>query len=135
MSVRSSTYLLDTSALLTLIEDEPGVDRVEQLLRNETVLVPWLALLEATYVSRRERGAEEAQRRYALIRALPAMFLWEVTETIILQASEFKAEYRLSLADAIIASYAASQGAALVHKDPEFEALTDSVRLESLPYK
>lgn len=31
-------YLLDTSAVLTLIEDEAGADRVEELLRHHTVL-------------------------------------------------------------------------------------------------
>ena len=135
MNVGGSAYLLDTSALLTLIEDESGVDRVEQLLRRETVFVPWLALLEATYVSRQERGADEAQRRYALIRALPATVLWDVSEAVTLQAAGFKAEHRLSLADAIIASFAVFQNATLVHKDPEFEALAGAVKLEALPYK
>jgi len=43
-------YLLDTSAVLTLIEDEPGADRVEALLRERGagVLLPFPVLLEAT---------------------------------------------------------------------------------------
>ncbi len=135
MSESRSPYLLDTSALLTLIEEEPGSDRVEHLVRHEAVILPWLALLETTYVTRQERGAAEAERRYALMKALPATILWEVEENVILKAAEFKAEHRLSLADALIASYAVSEGATLVHKDPEFEVLAGAVNLESLPYK
>ena len=43
--------------------------------------------------------------------------------------------HHLSLADAIIAAFAIQQGAILLHKDPEFEALTGQVSLEALPYK
>lgn len=59
-------YVLDTSALLALIESEEGADRVESLLRGEAVLLPCLTLLEVHYVTRQERGQGEADRRYAL---------------------------------------------------------------------
>jgi predicted nucleic acid-binding protein len=52
-----------------------------------------------------------------------------------LTASALEAEHRLSLADALIAAYARRRGAVLLHKDPEFEAVADSVELEALPYK
>jgi PIN domain nuclease of toxin-antitoxin system len=47
-------YLLDTSAILTLIEDEGGAARVEQVLRSQDVLVTWMSLLEVYYIY--ERG-------------------------------------------------------------------------------
>ncbi len=90
-------YLLDTSALLTLIEDEAGADRVEQLLTQAEVWLPWLALLEATYITRQERGESEAERRYALIKQLPATLLWEIDEPILLTAARLKADHHLSL--------------------------------------
>ena len=65
-------YLLDTSALMALIEDEAGAERVEQ---------------------------------------------------------------RVSFADALIAAFALRTGATLIHKDPEYDALTDVVDMERLPYK
>lgn len=40
----SKVYLLDTSALLAFMEKEEGDDRVKFILKNETVLIPWLAL-------------------------------------------------------------------------------------------
>lgn len=128
-------FVLDTSALMSLIEDEEGAERVEQVLREEKVWLPWLVLLEAAYITRQERGEDEANRRYALIKQLPATILWEVDEPILLTAARFKATCHLSLADAVIAACAFSQKATLLHKDPEFDALDGQMSLESLVYK
>lgn len=128
-------YVLDTSALLALIENEEGAGRVESLLREETVFLPCLTLLEVHYVTRQERGQGEADRRYALLRQLPCEILWNFDEPTLLTASRFKAGHRLSLADAMIAAFAQRQRSVLVHKDPEYEALAEEVELEPLPYK
>ena len=128
-------YLLDTSAILTLLEDEKGAERVEALLREGQVLLPFLVLLETYYITLQERSEAVADRRYALLKQLPATFLWSVDEPTLLTAARFKARYRLSLADALIAAFAVQQGAILVHKDPEFDVLAELVRQEALPYK
>ena len=131
----SEPYLLDTSALLTLIEDEDGAAWVETLLKEHDVFVPWLCLLELHYISQQEQGLSEANKRYALLRATNATFLWHASETLLLTAAGYKANHKLSLADTIIAAFAAERGAILVHKDPEYEVLEGEVRLEPLPYK
>ena len=128
-------YLLDTSAVLTLIEDEAGADRVQTIISEEEVWLPWIVLLEATYIARQNRGDEEADFRYALLVELPATILWEVDEALLLTASRIKAVHPLSLGDAIISAYAVQQDAILVHKDPEYEVLANELRLEALPYK
>jgi len=128
-------HLLDTSAILTLLEDEEGAERVEALLREGQVFLPFLVLLETYYITLQERSEAVADRRYALLKQLPATFLWSVDEPTLLTAARFKARHRLSLADALIAAFAVQQGAILVHKDPEFEALAELVRQEALPYK
>jgi predicted nucleic acid-binding protein len=133
--VARKAYLLDTSAILTLIENEPGSERVEEILREEDSFLPWPVLLEVHYISRQEQGQGEADRRYANIKQLPCKVLWQMDEPTLLTASRFKAAHRLSLADALIAAFAHQKEAILLHKDPEFEALTDQVELESLPYK
>jgi predicted nucleic acid-binding protein len=129
------TYLLDTSALLTLIEDEVGAGRVEELLRQQQVIIPWTCLLEVTYITRQERGTAEAERRYALVKSLPVTLVWHMEEASLLAAARLKATYRISLADALIAAYASRAGATLVHKDPEYEPLAGELQLEALPYK
>ncbi len=128
-------HLLDTSALLTLIEDEAGADRVEQVLRQGQVLLPWVTLLETYYISQQERDQAEAERRYALAKQLPATILWGMDEPILFTAARLKAAHRLSLADAIIAAFSIRENATLLHKDPEFEVLAGQLLLEALPYK
>ncbi len=56
-------------------------------------------------------------------------------EPALLEASRFKAEKRIPLADALIAGLASRLSAVLVHKDSEFEALNGVLDLEALPYK
>lgn len=130
-----SVYLLDTSALLTFIEDEDGSGRVEEVLRRVGTLLPWPVLMETYYISLREEGRAEADRRYALIRHLEAEILWDMNEQLLLIAARLKAEHHVSLADAIVAAYAIQHKAVLIHKDPEFEALAGLLPMEALPYK
>lgn len=133
--MNDNKYLLDTSAILALMEDEEGSDRVEEILRQEKVILPFPVLLEAYYISLQEKSKPEADRRYALLRHLPTSQLWQVDEPTLLTAARFKAHFHLSLADALIAAFAQQQQAILVHKDPEFEALAAEVAQEILPYK
>lgn len=129
-------YVLDTSALVALLEDEEGADRVESLMRlGDATLIPVVALLEVYYVSLRKRGEPEAARRYALFVRSGVRVLREMDDTILVTAARLKAGHRLSLADAIAAAYAIGLGATLVHKDPEFEPIADEVAQEALPYK
>lgn len=98
-------------------------------------MIPWVVLLEAYYISFQERGPDEADVRYALMKRLPATFDDVLDEPRLLTAGRFKATHRVSLADAIIAAVAHALAATLVHKDREYDALADEVRLEALPFK
>lgn len=128
-------YLLDTSALLALIEDEPGADQVEAAISSGNAVIPSLALLEVHYVTAQEKGKAEADRRYAWLKELSVELVWELDEATLLAAAGFKAQHRVSLADAWIAACASRRGLTLMHKDPEFEALKVEVPQRQLPYK
>ena len=121
--------------MFALIEDEDGADRVEQILEEDEILLPWLVLLEITYVSRQEWGEEIAALRYDMLKRLNAKILWEADESVLLTAANLKANNRLSLADSIIAAFAIQNKATLLHKDPEYDALKGQVEMEALPYK
>jgi predicted nucleic acid-binding protein len=108
---------------------------VEGVLRQAEVWLPWLVLLETRYITQQEQGEAEADIRYAMIKQLPVTIIWDIDEPTLLTAARLKATYQLSLADSIIAAFAIRQDATLLHKDPEFEVLTDQVLLEALPYK
>lgn len=131
----SPLYILDTSALVAFIEKEPGMEEVQALLGKQTILLPFVTLMETYYVTLQEQGQSIADKRYHFIRNLPITILWQVNETTLRVAARFKAAHRISFADALIAGFTAAHNAILVHKDPEYEALKGKIQLKPLPYK
>lgn len=132
--MNTDLFLPDTSAILTMMDSEEGADLVEDILRTREILLPALVLFEVYYKSIQYRGVETAELRYATLRSIRATHVSELTEPVLLKGGEFKAQYQISLADSIIAAYAFVHNATLVHKDPEFEALT-MVNQVKLSYK
>jgi ribonuclease VapC len=132
-------YVLDTSAILTLTDEEEGADEVEVLLNRARaedcqIEVCSISLMELSYITLREQGEDEAAQLVALVKSWPVTWVYS-DEKLLLQAANLKAFHRLSLADALIAAVAKLHGATLVHKDPEFESLSEQVSLLTLPYK
>ena len=133
MSVKR--YLMYTSALLTLIEDEPGADRVKEIFRRGQVILPWVALMEVYYMTLQEHGQQEAETRFAMLRHSSAEIIWNMDEATVIRAGRIKAANKVPFADSVISSLAIQTESILVHKDPEYEALEGQVEMESLPYK
>jgi predicted nucleic acid-binding protein len=125
-------YLLDTSALLTLIENGSGAARVENLLRNGEILLPWLVLLEVYYLSYQEDGEIKADQRLAMLKQLNLEIVMEAGEEVLLTAGRLRATHPISLADSIIAAFAVKHKAVLVHNDPAYRELASEVSLEAL---
>jgi predicted nucleic acid-binding protein len=133
----TESFVLDTSAVVALTDDEPGADTVERLLRQGGKIelrLSTVTLMELYYVAIRKHGTGAAARLIATVKAWPVTWV-EPTERILLQAGRLKADYRLSFADAIIAATAKLVGATLVHKDPEFLALAPELAQRELPFK
>jgi len=139
MSEATPAYVLDTSAWLTLIEDEAGSDAVQEILEQTqageaVVFVSFMSFMEVYYITLQEHGEGEALERVNLIAALPVLRV-ESTEGLNILAAELKAMHRLSVADAWIAALAKEREATLVHKDPEFKQVEDEIDVLELPYK
>ncbi len=128
-------YLLDTSAILSFLEDEKGADRVEEILKEGNFIIPFVVYLEIYYISVREKGVEIGERRYAMLKKLGGEYIDFVPEPVLLKAGLYKSKYNVSLADSIIAAFASARDATLVHKDPEYENLEKIIKEERLPYK
>ncbi|RJQ26569.1 MAG: type II toxin-antitoxin system VapC family toxin [Peptococcaceae bacterium] len=135
MNTKAERFVLDSSAIIALMEDEDGADRVAEVLTQRNSILPYMVLLEVYYISLRESSQADADRRYVLMKQLPVKILWNTDEAILLTAGRFKAFHRISIADAVIAAYAKLYNAVLLHKDPEYEALADEIKLENLPFK
>ena len=132
-------YLLDTSAILTLWNDEEGADDVESMLKQAesgraVIYASFMTYMEAYYRVYRVEGLESAKSIYAEIKSLP-IYKLDPDERILLRAGAIKANYRLSIADAWIVASAIEVSASLVHKDAEYEQLKDIVSMIILPYK
>ncbi len=126
-------FVLDTSALFSLIEEEAGKERVAQILQKEEFILPFVTLLEIHYITQQEQGLPEADRRYAVLKQ--SNVLWSFDEPTLLTAARLKAKNHISIADSMIAAVAIQNHATLVHKDPEYERLSEELELEALPYK
>jgi predicted nucleic acid-binding protein len=132
-------YVLDTSAWLAFIENEAGADIVFNLLEKArtgkiVILVSFMSFMEVYYITLQERDITEAQVRLQLMNSLPILRV-DSTEALGILASQFKASYHLSVADAWIAALAKERDTILVHKDPEFEQIEKEIKVLKLPYK
>ncbi len=139
MNETKKIYILDTSAILTYIEDEDGSDYVENLLIDAEkgiadIYVSFISLTEVFYITMREKDEPLAVERIKLIQSL-AMKIQESDEMVNINAGKLKARNSISLADAYIAALCQIHNGILVHKDPEYEKLAPMLKEHRLPYK
>jgi predicted nucleic acid-binding protein len=130
-------YLLDTSALLTLRDDEDGAQRVAEILyqaqqREAHCMGCFMSQMEVLYRVWKDEGETAGKLAYEMLQSLPVEWVHESRE-LLEAAARIKANHNLSLADAWIAASALLNNAVLVHKDPEFVSL--DIEQLALPFK
>jgi predicted nucleic acid-binding protein len=129
-------YVLDTSAGLTFLKEEPGVTLLDELFRDEQnqFIISFLIPFEIFYTTLRKHSRHTAD----LFLRTTLQFGFEIdyanSMDEIIAAGLLKGKFRLSAVDAWIAAPAVRRQAILVHRDPEFESLKDYLNLLSLPY-
>ena len=130
------TTLLDASALLALFFDEPGAEKVENLLHqaaeaDKPLLIAAVNWAEVLYRVERKNGAQGLARAKEFERTMPldvATLDRELAET----AAHLKNEHDLGLADAFAAAVAKSKKAELVTADTEFKPLEKEIKINWL---
>ena len=132
-------FVLDTSALITFLQNEDGADRIDQILHAArlnkcTIVISFISLTELYYILWQEQNESAAKETVALVKALPLAVVHS-DERLALMAGRIKATFRLSLADALIASTAILVKGILIHKDPEFIPLEKILNALVLPFK
>jgi ribonuclease VapC len=131
----TDSYVFDTSALLTLWNDEEGADSVEHMLRSDSlVYVSFMSRMECRYRVWKNAGREESEEFSKYLDLLPLKRV-DITDAIFEKAIEIKATNSLSVCDSWIVATAIATDSILVHKDPGFEPLKPIVKLKALPYK
>ena len=99
-------YLLDTSALLTLRDDEAGAEDVANILyqaqdQEGECFACFMTLMELLYRVWRDESESAGRLAYEQCQSLPITWIHE-DRMLLEKAAEIKAIYRLSLADAMI---------------------------------
>jgi len=128
-----SRYVLDPSAILAFLQEEPGWQRVKELLTSAAnghteLHISILNLAEVQYIILR-RGKDTTQRLAAL-EALP--FNVASADAYIPQVVELKAGHPVSLADCFAAALAQDLDCSLLTSDPEFHKIESLIKIEWL---
>src|SRR5438270_1942574 len=126
-------YVLDASAVLDLLENGPGAERVEQILagadNNENaVSMSVLNWGEVFYNVWQHHGEQAARSAIAELSRLPIEIV-PVEEDQALKAGEIKALHKLSFVDCVAGSLAELRSATLVTADRDFQKLGRRVRV------
>ncbi len=131
-------YLLDTSAIMTFIEDEAGAQIVSDILNkakngHAEIYISFMSVMETCYKVYQEKDEQCSRKIFNYLAHLPVKRV-DVNDELILRASFLKGTHYFSMADAWILATAKYLNACLVHKDPEFEEDKDTPKI-ALPYK
>jgi len=131
--------VLDSWALVAFFEDEPAAEQVEELLlraaqQNVRLYLSALNWAEVYYNTMREVSQMAADARAAELATLPVEIVGVADDLkLARQAAQFKARFRISLADAFAAALAKEKKAELVTGDPEFRTMDGQIKILWLP--
>lgn len=128
--------VLDSFALLAYLRGESGAETVDALLekasrREVFLLMTEVNYAEVKYIILRKHGREAWKEVESSLSSLPIEFV-PATRVLADIAADFKANYRMSLADAFAAALAKEKKTELVTGDLEFKHLEPEIRINWL---
>lgn len=125
--------VFDSHALLALLRGETGSESVRQILekaadRDTPVHMSEVNYAEVQYIIRRKDGDATWKSIAAELVAAPIEF-HPADRRLADLAADFKARFKISLADAFAAALAKEKKAELVTGDSEFKALEKEIKI------
>jgi len=131
-----SAKVLDSFALIAYFRDEPGAQTMEDLLvsagkRDNPLLMTDVNYAEVKYSIVKKDGAEAWAEAAKVLQGLPIDF-HSTTRSLVDIAADFKARFKLSLADAFAAALAKERKAELVTGDAEFKPVEREIKIHWL---
>lgn len=134
-----ATYILDAFAFMAYFENEPGAERVEQILQDvrngkARAFISIINLGEVIYNTERKHGLNKTQDTLALIQEMPVEVLPADNQTV-LAAAHIKANHPVSYADAFVIVAAQKLDGIVMTGDPEFQDVTELAKIEWLKRK
>lgn len=130
-------YVLDSYALLALLQDEPGAQEVEDLIVSDDteVTVSVINLGEVFYILARKIGKEAASTFERKVMETPKIVVADASWQRVKAAAVLKSIGGISFADCFGASLSLELDATLVTGDIEFKGLeeTEALKVMWLP--
>lgn len=128
--------VLDSFALIAYFRDEPGAETMEGLLvsagkKDNPLFMTDVNYAEVKYSILKKDGAKSWAEAAKVLEGLPIDFQ-STTRGLADTAADFKARFKLSLADAFAAALAKEKKAELVTADPEFKPLEKEIKIHWL---
>lgn len=125
--------VLDSFALLTFLRGEAGEEQVAALLekasdRDVPLHMTEVNYAEVKYMTTRKDGADRWKEIARELPTLPIEF-HPADRRLADVAADFKARYRLNLADAFAAALAKERKTDLITGDPEFKPLEKEIKI------
>ena len=131
-----SAKVLDSFALIAYFRDEPGGETVENLLvaagkKDSPLHMTDVNYAEVKYSIVKKDGAKAWEEAAKVLQGLPIDF-HSTTREMADTAADFKARFKMSLADAFAAALAKERKAELVTDDLEFKMLAKEIKISWL---
>jgi ribonuclease VapC len=125
--------VLDSFALIAYFRDEPGAEAMENLLvtagkKDSPLHMTDVNYAEVKYSIVKKNGAAAWEEAAKILQGLPIDF-HSTNRALADNAADFKARFKMSLADAFAAALAQEKKAELVTGDPEFKALEKEIKV------
>jgi len=129
-----SGFLFDSHALLAFFQNEEGAEVVYNILQKSrgkrmSRLICIINLGEIIYMTKKRFGDQKKIEILGRIHQL-AFKVLSVSDILVYQAAEIKAEYPISYADCFVVACAREHGATIVTGDPEFKNVEHLVQIE-----
>lgn len=125
-------FVLDSYAVLALVEDEPGAETVAEIVARETaeLYMSVVNLGEVYYIIVRKQGERAAEDVVRGVTEEEGLTLAEVTWPRAKEAARIKAGGGLSYADAFVLGLGRELGAPVVTGDPEIRDAAGGLGVE-----
>jgi ribonuclease VapC len=128
--------VLDSFALIAYFRDEPGAETMEDMLvtagkKDSPLLMTDVNYAEVKHSIVKKDGVPAWAEAAKVLQGLPIDF-HSTTRALADTAADFKARFKLSLADAFAAALAKEKNIELVTGDPEFRPLEKEIKVHWL---
>jgi predicted nucleic acid-binding protein len=126
-------YVFDSFAMIAFFEDEPGAERVEEVLRELFAKKArgWMSVInwgEVYYCTYREQGFGRAKDVVSRLADYPIEVV-DADQNLTQEAANLKGKYKVAYADCFAAALARQKKAEILTGDPEFKKFKEKLQI------